>query len=134
MAYAQTSDVEARLGRPLTADETTFAATLLDDAELSIKSRISDFDAQVAADIDYKNTVIKIEAWSAVRVLRNPDGYMQELDGSYSYMRSQATATGQLAISDSEWAELGISSDGAFTITLVSNDPGYTPYDPSTGS
>lgn len=133
MAYAQTSDVQARLGRPLSEDETSQAAALLDDAEILIKARISDLDDKVTAGDIAEASVVMVESNAVVRLLRNPDGFISESDGDYSYQKSGRLATGALEILEHEWALLGASS-GIFLINLKVKTPfeyaNYTPADP----
>ena len=112
--FATAADVQARLGRPLTADETTQVDTLLADTEILIKARISDL-AEKAEDADYLAVVKMVEASAVARLLRNPDGYTSETDGDYTYQINYRVATGALEISDKEWALLGVSA-GVFMI------------------
>lgn len=122
MTYAQPSDVSARLGRPLTTDETTQVAALLGDAEILIKSRIPDLDDKVAAGSPTESTVIMVEASAVARLVRNPDGYTAEGDGSYSYQINWRLSTGQLEISDREWSLLGYSA-GVFAVDVRPRTP-----------
>lgn len=137
MAYASSSDVQDRLGRPLTDDETTQVEALLNDAEVLLTLRIPDLEEQVTAgDID-QALVVMVEANSVVRLIRNPNGYTSETDGSYSYQLNWRLASGSLEILDSEWSLLGLSG-GAFVIhprvrtpfeaAALSVDPGSLEY------
>lgn len=121
MAYAQASDVSARLGRPLTDDEVTQVNTLLGDVELAIKARIPDL-ADKVEDEDYLATVIKVEANAVKRVVRNPDGYTAETDGNYSYQLNWRLNTGEIELTEKDWAELGISS-GVFAFDVRAKTP-----------
>ncbi|ASU81409.1 hypothetical protein CDO52_00200 [Nocardiopsis gilva YIM 90087] len=116
MALATAADVQARLNRPLTAEEEQLAQTLLDDIESRIRARIPDLDERVAKDTNFRALVVQVEANAVLRVLRNPEGYRQETEGNYSYSLSAAVASGHLFVMDSEWDLLG-ASRGAFTIT-----------------
>jgi hypothetical protein len=115
MAYASTSDVEARLGRSLDSSEATIVATRLNDVELLIRNKIPDLDTKVSEGNPDVEVVIMIEAESVLRLIRNPDGYTAETDGNYSYQISARVASGRLDILPEEWALLGFKS-GAFTI------------------
>ncbi|OLT27747.1 hypothetical protein BJF83_17325 [Nocardiopsis sp. CNR-923] len=115
MAIATVTDVQDRFNRPLTPEEETLAETLLDDAEIKIRRRIPNLAARAAADAEFAETVVMVEANAVLRVLRNPEGYRQETDGDYSYSVSAAVASGRLMILDEEWADLGLNR-GAFTI------------------
>jgi hypothetical protein len=133
MAYAQTSDVQARLGRPLTVDEGLQADAFLEDAEILIKARIPDLDDKVADGDIAEASVIMVESNAVVRLLRNPDGFIGESDGNYSYQKNGKLATGALEILEHEWSLLGCGS-GVFLINLKVKTPfeyaTYTPADP----
>ncbi len=105
MAVAVPSDVAARLGRPLTTDETAWVSALLDDAEALLLGRIPTLTARLAAVPPTLSVaaVKQAEAWAVVRVLRNPDGKSQEAIDDYSYTRDKSVAGGGLYISDSDW-------------------------------
>ena|SRR5690242_6226480 len=119
MAYATVADVEARLGRELTPDEENQATVLLEDVEGMIRARITDLDERVAANPNYERIVIMVEANAVLRVIRNPDAYVSETDGNYSYQRAAAGASGMLEILPVEWDWLGGGSD-MFQIVPVS--------------
>lgn len=110
MAYAQASDVSARLGRTLTTEEQAQVAALLDDVELLLKARITDLDDKVDADPEYLKKVVKVEATTVMRLIRNPDGYIGETDGNYSYQLNWRLNTGDLEITTKDWELLGVSS------------------------
>ncbi|MGV0811751.1 Gp19/Gp15/Gp42 family protein [Mycolicibacterium boenickei] len=121
MAYASPSDVSARLGRPLTTDETAQVAALLGDAEIEIATRIPDLDAR-AEDLDYLAKLVMVEASAVARLVRNPDGYISEGDGNYSYQVNWRLSTGQLQITDKEWRLL-VVSPGAFAVDVRPQTP-----------
>lgn len=121
MAYAQASDVSARLGRTLTDDEAAQVAALLGDVEIDIKQRIPDLDDR-AEDLDYLARVIRVEASAVARLVRNPDGYTAEGDGNYNYQINWRLSTGQLEITEKEWQLLGVSS-GVSTFDVRAKTP-----------
>ncbi len=129
MALATVGDVSARLGRDLSPDEAEQVSTLLGDAELLIKTRIPDLLARVAAGTIDSAVVIMIEANMVLRVVRNPDGYVQETDGNYSYQVSTAVASGRLSVLDDEWSWLGITR-GVFLLVPKVNIPWHDPAEP----
>ncbi len=129
MALATVGDVSARLGRELSSDEAEQVSTLLGDAELLIKTRIPDLLARVAAGTIDSAVVIMIEANMVLRVVRNPDGYVQETDGNYSYQVSTAVASGRLSVLDDEWSWLGITR-GVFLLVPKVNIPWHDPIEP----
>lgn len=111
MAYAKTTDVAGRLGRPLTTDETAQAAILLEDIELDIKQRIPDLDDRIDnGDLDGA-IVVRVEASAVKRVIQNPEGYTSETDGDYTYQLNYQLASGELKLTEKEWSLLGINSE-----------------------
>ena len=122
MAYASIADVEARLGRQLTPEEETVVTVRLNDVETMIRARIPNLDELIAdGDLDV-DIVIMVEAEAVLRLIRNPEGYMSEVDGNYSYQRNQRVASGALEILDLEWALLGLTSS-VFVISPVFDRP-----------
>lgn len=108
MAYATPADITSRLGRDLDASETQIASIRLNDAELLIRARIRDLDAQVTAGTIDQGILVMVEADAVLRLVRNPDGYTNEQDGNYSYSIDQSVASGRLSILDEEWTLLGV--------------------------
>ncbi|OQO89925.1 hypothetical protein B1813_18980 [Saccharomonospora piscinae] len=124
MSVATTSDVESRIGRPLTPTETEQVTAWLDDLEAEIRLRIPGFDDHVATDPDYKALVVRVECAAIIRVLRNPDGKLSERIDDYSWTRDSSTASGQLGLLPSEWELLSPSvSTGAWTIQPAGVSP-----------
>lgn len=108
MAYATASDVTARWARTPTDEESTLIEVRLEDAERLIRRRIPDLDDQVTAGDIAEDDVIQVEAEAVLRLVRNPEGYMSESDGNYTYMLRNDIATGRLEILSEEWEILGI--------------------------
>lgn len=116
MAYATAEDVQAVLGRTLTPEETALVERRLAQVERMLLRRIPDLDDQIAAgDLD-EDDVTDIEAESVLRLVRNPEGYTSESDGTYSYQFNRETASGRLEILPSEWELLGIRPSKMFSI------------------
>lgn len=107
MPYASSDDVQTRLGRALTDEETTLVTTRLADVERMLNRRV-DLAAGIAADDFAEADVVQIEADAVLRLVRNPDGLFSETDGNYSYMFSRELASGRLEILPEEWAVLGV--------------------------
>jgi len=120
MAYATVDDVESRLGRQLTPEEEAQVQVLLEDAEGMIRQRIPDLDAKVASDENYERLVIMVEANAVIRVIRNPDAFIAETDGNYSYQRATEGASGYLDILPNEWQWL---LGGGSMFQIVPVDP-----------
>ena len=117
MALATPSDVETRLGRAPTVEEATLAEALLDVAEARLRLRIPDLDQRIETNPYYATIVVDVLANSVVRVLKNPEGYRMEVDGSYQYQVDTRAAAGFLTFLDDELADLGLR--GAFDIDTV---------------
>lgn len=127
MAYATWQDVQDRVGRTLTDLERRQVDAWLDDIESSIlaPARVPDLHQLVADGTLLRQTVVKIEAAAVIRVLRNPEGKLIERIDDYSWTRDSATSTGQLYLTDDEWAELTPSTaTDAFSIRLAF-EPGW---------
>ena len=76
--------------------------------------RIPDLDDQIADGTIDVDDVIQVEADTVLRLVRNPDGYVSETDGNYTYLLAQDTAPGRLEISAQDWETLGVSARGFF--------------------
>lgn len=115
MTYASHADVSARLGRELTTEEQTLVETRLADAERMLSRRV-DLAAGIDAETFAEADVVRVEADMVLRLVRNPQGYLQETDGSYSYMLSREVASGKLEVTREEWRTLGVRSSGMFVL------------------
>ncbi len=58
--------------------------------------------------------MIQVEADAVLRIARNPNGYLSETDGNYSYMFRQDLANGKLEILAAEWETLGVVAGSVF--------------------
>lgn len=115
MAYATPADVEARLGRELTAEETALVSTRLEDAELILKMRIPDLDQRIIDGLIIEAAVVMVESDMILRLIKNLDGYESENDGSYGYQLRVEVASGLLEVLPADWNRLGIRG-GVYTI------------------
>ena len=118
---ATSDDVVARW-RPLSAEETTVANTLLEDAWVMLKRHATrrevDLEDQILTDDDLFAEVVRVMATAVLRVLKNPDGKVQEAGDDYSYTRGSGDADGSLKFTDDELDDLlpGLAETGrAFT-------------------
>jgi hypothetical protein len=121
MAFAAPPDVAARLGRSLTADETTQVEALLEDAEAMILKRVPDLQARVTAGTLTTATIVRIESNSVRRVMVNPTGIRSHSEGLGDFQQSDtfdsSISTGELYVDDNAWADLaGTPESCAFTI------------------
>lgn len=108
MSIATVEDVETRFYRPLSVDERPLVAARLADCELKIRARIPDFDSRIIEDPYFLDVVKRVCADAVIRLVRNPEGYVQETEGNYTYMLSSAYSDGRLSITPDEWADLGV--------------------------
>ena len=122
MAIASATDVQALLGRELTTEETTMINRLLEMAEREILDRIPDLFTRIADGKLSEDTVKDIETKVVLRVAKNPDGYVLETDGNYTYQLNPQAATGEITFTKAEWNRLGYRR-GVFTIKPVVNLP-----------
>lgn len=113
--HASLAEVEISLLRPLTPEETVLAERLLRLAQATLRSRVADLESKMFNDADYALRVSAVETSAVVRVIRNPEGMIQEAIGPFSGSRGSDEAPGELVFSKREWASLGVGT-GAFTI------------------
>lgn len=107
MSFATVDDVEVRFFRKLGAEERPLVEARLEDAENKIRQRIPDLDARVV-DPGFLSVVVRVCCDAVIRLVRNPEGYVQETDGNYTYMLAQTHADGRLSITPDEWEDLGV--------------------------
>lgn len=111
MAYADSGDVAARWGKDvanLDAEMIALIEVRLGDVERELKRRIPDLDDQITDETIDVEDVKQVESEAVLRLVRNPDGYLSETDGNYTYMLRQDLSTGKLEILPEEWEILGI--------------------------
>ncbi|MGZ0151879.1 Gp19/Gp15/Gp42 family protein [Kribbella sp. WER1] len=122
---ATVEDVQARMDRPLTADEASRVSALLLDASALLRARVPDLDARIALPDDAPrhiaaDLVVAVVCGMILRVLRNPEGYQSENIEGYGYTRSTKAAAGYLYIDPDDLVALGIDPNNltraAFTI------------------
>ena len=117
MSYATFEDVEVRFYRGLLPEERDLVEARLGDAESKIRTRVRDLDQKVLENPDYLSTVVRVCADAVIRLIRNPEGYVQETDGNYTYQLSASSAEGRLVILSDEWQDLGVrKSFGVFHV------------------
>lgn len=102
---ASIPDVEARFRR-LTTAERTNALAFLDDAWALLTGRLPNLDADLTAGTVSTENAVRVVAAMVVRVLRNPNGYLEESIDDYRYRRDQLVSSGALTVTDDELAAL----------------------------
>lgn len=108
MAYATATDVTVRWARTPSEEEEALIGVRLDDVERLIRRRVPDLDTKIAAGSVDEDDVIQVEAEAVLRLVRNPEGYLSESDGNYTYMLRSDLAAGRLEILPEEWELLGV--------------------------
>lgn len=94
-------DLEARW-RPLSQAEQINAAAFLEDAWALVLTRRPNLEADIAAGTVSVGNVIRVVSAMVLRVLRNPEGKLQESIDDYSYRRDEVVSSGRLHITDDE--------------------------------
>jgi len=102
---ATVADITARW-RTLTTQETTNATALLADAWALLLARRPTLEADITAGTVTTANVVRVVVAVVLRVLRNPDGKLEESIDDYSYRRDSATSTGGLYVTSDELADL----------------------------
>lgn len=102
---ASTDDIEARW-RTLTGQETTNAEALLEDAWALLLGRRPSLDVDLAAETVSEANVIRVVCAMVLRVLRNPDGKLEEAVDDYHYRRDSVASTGLLHVTADELADI----------------------------
>lgn len=115
---ATTSDIETRW-RPLTAQETTNATAFLNDAWAILIARRPTLEADMTAGTVSSANVTRVVVAMVLRVLRNPDGKLEESIDDYSYRRDSAMSTGGLYVSPDELADLTPGRKRQSSVRLV---------------
>lgn len=121
---ATSTDVANRSLRPLTSDEVAWVATALEDAFGQIVQQVPGIDERLDAtpsDEALRKLVIQVQSAMVLRVLRNPDGVLEQTIDDYRRRLDAAVSTGALYLSDAERRLLAAPStsvafSGAFTI------------------
>lgn len=108
MAYATSADVAVRWARTPSDEDAALIEVRLDDVERMIRRRIPDLDAQITSEGINEEDLKQVESDAVLRLVRNPEGYLSESDGNYTYMLRSDLASGRLEILPEEWAMLGL--------------------------
>lgn len=119
MSVASVTDVQVRLGRPITdTAEIAQVNAWLADLEALIKVRVPDLGVRILDGLLDEDVVKLVEAQAVVRKVKNPDGKKNERVDDYSYGLNDDAARGDLFLTDDEWALLlpSVNPQGAFTI------------------
>jgi hypothetical protein len=109
VAYATAQDVVTLWAKEPEPEVMTLIERRLEQVERMIRRRIPDLDAQAAISSTFEADLIDIEADAVLRLVRNPEGYLSETDGAYTYQLQADLSQGKLTILDDEWQTLGVN-------------------------
>ncbi len=99
------ADIEARW-RPLDAQETTNAEAFLGDAWALLLSRRPNLEADITAATVSTDNVVRVVVAMVLRILKNPDGKLEESIDDYRYRRDALVASGTLHVTSDELADI----------------------------
>lgn len=109
MAFASATDVVELWAKEPEPEVMTLIERRLDQVERMIRRRIPDLDFKVAASAIFEADLVDIEADVVLRLVRNPEGYLSETDGAYTYQLQTDLSQGKLVVLDDEWTTLGVN-------------------------
>jgi len=109
VAYATAHDVVVLWAKEPEPEVMVLIERRLEQVERMIRRRISNLDSLVEESETFEADLIDIEADAVLRLVRNPEGYMSETDGTYTYQLQSDLSTGRLEILDDEWTILGVN-------------------------
>ena len=92
--------------RPLDSDERTRAGVLLTYASAQIRRQLPDIDARIVRGELDTDLARYVAVQMVLRVLRNPDGVLQETVGPSSVSYDRTQSTGQLSMTPDDLAML----------------------------
>ncbi|ATN92147.1 head-to-tail adaptor [Mycobacterium phage TipsytheTRex] len=118
MAYATAEDVVTLWAKEPEPEVMALIERRLQQIERMIKRRIPDLDLKAAASATFRADLIDIEADAVLRLVRNPEGYLSETDGAYTYQLQADLSQGKLTILDEEWEILGVNSQKRMAVIV----------------
>lgn len=121
MPLATVMDVQTRLMRPLSTVEQDAAEALIAELSGEVRVRVLGVDARAGSDSSYAALVAGRIAGAVARVLRNPEGLVEETVGGETSRWAQGAAAAGLYLSEDDWAVIAVPAvlvGGAFTVSL----------------
>lgn len=109
MAFATATDVVEMWAKEPEPEVMVLIDRRLAQVERMIKRRIPDLELRAGASPSFLADLIDIESDVVLRLVRNPEGYVSETDGAYTYQMSADLTAGKLTITDEEWTTLGVN-------------------------
>lgn len=108
MAYATAQDVVTLWAKEPEPEVMVLIERRLEQVERMIRRRIPSLDTLVGLSETFEADLIDIEADAVLRLVRNPEGYISETDGTYTYQLQADLSGGRLVVLDEEWTALGV--------------------------
>lgn len=108
MAHAKAEDVVTLWAKEPEPEVMTLIERRLEQVERMIQRRIPDLALRALASPTFRADLVDIEADAVLRLVRNPEGYLSETDGAYTYQLQADLSQGRLIILDDEWTTLGV--------------------------
>jgi hypothetical protein len=118
VAYATANDVVTLWAKEPEPEVMALIERRLAQVERMIKRRIPDLDLKVAASATFQADLIDIESDAVLRLVRNPEGYISETDGAYTYQLQADLSQGKLTVLDDEWEILGVISQKRLSVIV----------------
>jgi hypothetical protein len=102
---AVVGDLEARW-RPLSTQETLNATAYLADAWWLLLGRRPNLEADLTATTVSEGNVVRVVSAIVLRLLRNPEGLLEEAGDDYRYRRDSLVSSGALHVTSDELADI----------------------------
>lgn len=115
-----TGDIEDRW-RPLTDQETLNAEAFIDDAWWLLLSRRPSLEDQLADETVSEGNVVRVICAMVLRVLKNPNGLLQESIDDYTYRRDTLVSGGLLYVTSDELADVTPGRARSRSVRLVAH-------------
>ena len=102
---ATVADIEARW-RTLSTPESTNAQAFLEDAWALLLTRRPNLEADITAGTVRSDNALRVVVAMVLRVLKNPDGKLEESIDDYRYRRDALVSSGALHVTSDELADI----------------------------
>ena len=119
-ALAIFDDIEG-MWRPLSVAEQVVATNWLVRASAMVRANVPGLDVRIVTDPNLGVLATGVVVDMVLRVLKNPEGKLEESIDDYRYRRDSTTSSGALYLSPAEQASLMPSPatlGGAFVVSL----------------
>jgi hypothetical protein len=104
MPLSSVDVVQTRMLRPLSTLEEAAAVSLVAELSGLVRLRVPDADVRVLADTSWAAVVSGRIAAAVARILRNPDGLVEETVGGETSRWAASTAGGSTGLTADDWA------------------------------